>query len=103
MLGLDKLPGDGLHGRRFSNYWASCSNCGSRRSVLTGDWNTVNHIYGRPPCTTPPCPTGAETASASELPSAELLAAQGARLLPTANPDDYPTKPHYLTMPEANH
>ena len=44
----------------FSAYTASCSNCGSRRSVLTGDWLAVTHIYGKPgnPCTGI-CPNGA--------------------------------------------
>lgn len=37
----------------FAEYWVNCNNCGSRRSVLTGDWATVQHIYGTygNPCT----------------------------------------------------
>lgn len=42
----------------FSPYVVSCSNCGSRRSVLSGDWNVVKHIYGLNPCQTI-CPESA--------------------------------------------
>jgi hypothetical protein len=34
----------------FANYWTSCTNCGSRRTILSGDWAVVVHIYGVRSC-----------------------------------------------------
>lgn len=47
-----------LHFSDFSEYGVTCSNCGNRRVVLTGDLAVVKHIYGLHPC---PCPEAAST------------------------------------------
>ena len=83
----------------FISYPQWCGNCGSRRSVLAGDWDTVKHVYGRP-CTTV-CPNRADPA-APALPSSAALKAQERAASQDANPADYPTDPHSETMPDSN-
>lgn len=53
----------------FTQHNVSCSNCGNRRTVLTGDWATVRYIYGLAPCTSCPELAGGSqaTAESSEL------------------------------------
>lgn len=58
----------------FSNYVATCTNCGDRRTQAAGDWDFVRHLYGKS-CTTPPCPSAVQKV-VPDPPSPEASAAQ---------------------------
>ena len=81
----------------WSSYTVSCANCGSRRSVLAGDWDTVRHIYGTPakPCTTL-CPMSSRAKGFDTGPlSSAALAAELASHDPEA-PDEFWHDEHYV-------
>jgi hypothetical protein len=86
----------------WSTYAVSCANCGNRRTVLVGDWNVVNYLYGKPPCTGV-CPnSGTTTTSANAtrpLDPGALSDAALAAELESQNPDspnDFMQSTHYL-------
>ena len=81
----------------WSNYTVTCTNCGSRRSILGGDWDAVRHIYGTPakPCTSI-CPQSSREKGIDPGPlSADALAAERASEDPES-PSEFMHDEHYL-------
>jgi hypothetical protein len=84
----------------WSSYGVSCTNCGSRRTVRTGDLLFINYLYGKPPCTGV-CPNSGTASGASmmRLDPGPLSAAALAAEVESQNPDspyDFMHDVHYL-------
>ena len=87
----------------WNSYVVTCSNCGSRRSVGTGDLNFINYLYGKVPCTSicPNSGAAGEGSSTSTRPldpgplSAAARAAETEAQDPDS-PDEFMHDVHYL-------
>lgn len=71
----------------FTNYTATCSNCGDRRYLLTGDWDFVRNLYGTALLAPTSCAIlcSAVNAQLPTMPTPAELQAQADALLPAGN------------------